>query len=254
MRICGLDIETTGFDHKNDHVTEIAWVIKDHGDDKPLVMKSYFVLPPPELWDSAEYIKPTITQLTKIEMRHVMAGRPLGEVLVELALDMHSNACVTVSAHNGEGFDKPFLSAKVDQLGNSFPVTVRETLFDKTLWLDTSVDVVYPEFCRQTNLLYLCAYHGFLNPFPHAALFDVMAMLKVLDNYPIDPVADRARSPWCFVQADVGYENRHLAKERRYYWETFGTKTFPKTWVKRIKEVDLEKERAGAPFKVHRIA
>jgi hypothetical protein len=80
-----------------------------------------------------------------------------------------------------------------------------------------------------------------------------MTMLKVLDKYPIELVTERAKSPWCFVSADIGYANRQLAKDRRYGWETAGGKTFAKTWVKKIKEMDLAKEKAEAPFAVHRL-
>lgn len=248
MLICGLDIETTGFDPKTEHVTEVAWVIKDHEDEKPLVMKTHFVLPPEQLWNGAEYIKPTITQLTRIEMRHVMAGLPLAAVLTELAKDLGAHGVEVVCAHNGEMFDRPFLQVKAQELGVD-----AARLLTEPLWLDTSVDVVYPEHCRYTNLMYVAAFHGLLNPFAHAALFDVMTMLKVLDQYPLAPVLERAKSPWCYVAANVGYDNRQAAKDRRYNWENVGTKAFPKTWVKRIKEMDLEKERAAAPFQVTKL-
>ena len=253
MRLCGIDIETTGLDHAADHVTEIAWVIKDPGDPKPLVMESRFILPPKEFWNSAEYIKPNIEQLTKIKMAHVMAGKEFLEVLGQLAADIQVYQVTHMVAHNGENFDKPFLQAKVALAGQSVEDQLG-WLFKNIVWIDTAADAVYPADCRATNLLYLSAYYGFLNPFPHAALYDVASMLKILDYLDVAAVAERAKSPWCIVSADVGYDNRQLAKDRRYYWETFGSQTFPKTWVKKIKEMDLEKEKTEAPFKVHRIA
>ncbi len=251
MRVCGLDIETTGLDHSTDHVTEIAWVIKDTGDPKPLVTRSHFVLPPDGAGD--DYITPEIAKLTKISMAHVRSGLPLHDILLELADDMNHFCVQSLVAHNGEGFDKPFLQAKLGQMKTDLQVPLA-WLFDEVQWLDTSVDCVYPDDCRYTNLLYVAAYFGILNPFPHAALFDVMTMLKVLEKFDVKAVAERAKIPWIFVKAAVSYDERQLAKERRYYWETFGAKSFPKTWVKRIKECDLEKETAEAPFKVVKIA
>lgn len=253
MRIAGLDIETTGLCHDKDHVTEIAWCIKDVGDPKPLAMQSRFVLPPEELWNSADYIKPTIAQLTKITMAHLKSGEPFVDVMLALADDLHHFGVEAIVAHNGEGFDKPFLQAKLAQLKPDLQVPLA-WLFENVQWLDTSVDCVYPEDCRYTNLVYVAAYFGFVNPFPHAALFDVMTMLRVLEQFDVAEVFERAKIPWIYVQAKVSYDDRQLAKERRFYWETHGAMSFPKTWVKRIKETDLEKERAAAPFEIVKIA
>jgi DNA polymerase III epsilon subunit-like protein len=249
MRVLGLDIESTGLDPKNDHVTELAWVVKDVGDPKPLVLRSYFILPPLGMWDSTDYIKPTVEKLTKIKMSHLLTGLPFPAVFGELARDAEKHNVDYIVAQNGNLFDKPFLERKAAE--NSMGDACR--VFDMP-WLDTSTDVVYPDDCRYTNLTYLAAYHGFVSPFPHAALFDVMTMLRVLEHYDVAEVAKRAASPWLVVKADVNYDNRQLAKERRYSWETVADKTFPKSWVKRIKELDHEKEVAEAPFKVVRIA
>lgn len=243
-RVCGLDIETTGLSFQDDHITEIAWVIKDTGDSKPLAAKTFFVLPPENL-----FISPEIEQLTKIKMKHLQTGYPLEQVLSWLALDITVHAPDFIVAHNGENFDKPFLQAKAALMGEA----VLDPIFGRQ-WLDTSVDVVYPPDCRYTNLMYVAAYYGFINPFPHAALFDTMTMLKVLDQQDILAAATRAASPWVVVKANVSYDDRDKAKARRYWWETIGNDKYPKQWVKKIKELDLAKEIAEAPFPVIRIA
>jgi DNA polymerase III subunit epsilon len=248
-RVCGIDIETTGLDHANDHVTEIAWVIKDIGDPKPLEVQSHFVLPPDGMLDSSEYLKPNIQQLTKIKMTHLQNGKSLEDIFRWLSDALHTHDVDFVVAHNGENFDKPFLQAKAQDFS---PEQVTK-VFTRP-WLDTSVDCVYPEDCRYTNLMYVAAYFGFINPFPHSALFDVMTMLKVLEQFDVLKVSERAKHPWVVVKAQVDYDRRELAKARRYYWETFGAEKYPKQWVKKIKECDLEKERTEAPFEVVKIA
>ena len=40
-------------------------------------------------------------------------------------------------------------------------------------------------------------YHGFLNPFPHRAVTDVMSMLKIASQYDLDRMADLAKLPHC---------------------------------------------------------
>lgn len=240
MRVCGLDIETTGLEHGKDHVTEIGWVIKDIGDPKPLTMKSRFCQLP-----EGAVISDEIRNLTKITPEHCAQGTPLLSNIEHLAADLRRFKVDYIVAHNGENFDKPFLQAWV-------PNPHTHTLFT-TPWLDTKEDCVYPPDCYYTNLMYVAAYFGFLNPFPHAALFDACTTLKVLEQFDVGKVAERARHPWVVVRALVDYDDRDKAKARRYFWENIGTQKFPKQWVKKIKECDFEKETLEAPFKVVRV-
>lgn len=243
MRILGIDCETSGLSPKDDHLTEIAWVIKDHGDPKPLVMRSCFVENTPAIKLSAE-----IQDLTKITPKHLELGIALEEILISLADDIILNEVDLIAAHNGEDFDKPFLLTKSKEIDKDpFPRWSR--VFD-TQWVDTAFDIIYPPTCKYNNLMYVAAYHGFISPFPHAALFDVMTMLKVLDGYDITKVEARAKSPWVIVQALVSFDDRQQAKDRRYSWETIGDKTFPKKWVRKTKELDLGQEVEKAPFKI----
>ena len=247
MRVCGLDIETTGLEHSKDHVTELGWVIKDIGDPKPLVMKSRFC----ELPDGV-VLTDEIRNLTKITPEHCAHGAPFFTNMSQLCADLERFKVDYIVAHNGENFDKPFLQARAQMLPGATPALFTE-LFDRP-WLDTKEDCVYPPDCFYSNLMYVAAYFGFLNPFPHAALFDAMTTLKVLEQFDVAQVVERARHPWVVVKALTSYEERHLAKARRYFWETLGTKTYPKQWIKKVKECDLEKEIAEAPFKVVKIA
>lgn len=242
MRLLCVDLETTGLSPETDHITEVAWALKEVGDPKPLDLQSHFILPPSDLFE----LNPTITQLTKIQMKHLKRGKPLEDVFRWLA-DAAREADWIVG-HNSENFDKPFLQEK----SKGFDPSQRTSVFSKP-WLDTMSDCVYPEDCRHTNLMYVAAYFGFVSPFPHAALFDVMTTLRILDQFDLAQVIERAKSPWCYVSANVGYENRQLAKDRRYSWETAGSRTYPKTWIKRIKEMEFEKERAEAPFQVTKL-
>ena len=245
MRVAGLDIETTGLEHGKDHVTEIGWVIKDVGDPKPIVMRSEFVFLP-----DGYQLTPEIRQLTKITEAHCATGSYLDTVLDDLERDLTLHKVDYIVAHNGENFDKPFLKAAAANVPTSDYGT--GPIFT-TPWLDTKEDVIYPPDCFYSNLLYVAAYFGFLNPFPHAALFDAMTTLKVLEQFDVAAVAERAKQPWVVIRAMVDYDNRDQAKARRYFWETLGDKKYPKSWVKKVKESDVEKETA-APFRVVQIA
>lgn len=243
--VCGLDIETTGLSHETDHVTELAWIIREVGNPKDFVMQTRFVEIPND-----HVISDEITRLTKITSRHLAGARDLQAVVGEMCTDMDRYGVKHIVAHNGEGFDKPFLLAQLAKVNHGFATAFHYMLANKMQWIDTAVDCVYPEFCRYTNLMYVAAHFGFVNPFPHSALFDVATMMRVLEHFDFAEVEKRAREPWVFVKAQVTFDEKDLAKARRYYWENFGDRKFPKTWVKRIKESDVAKEQAEAGFPV----
>ena len=112
-------------------------------------------------------------------------------------------------------------------------------------WIDTRFDIPYPKQMFIRNAEYVEAQHSLVNPFPHRAVFDVMTMLQLLAKYDIQEVAARSKSPTILVKAQVSKDDREKAKQRGYRWEKETT-----SWVKHIKEIDLETERADAGFQV----
>ena len=55
--------------------------------------------------------------------------------------------------------------------------------------------VLNDEKIKTRSLPYLAADHGFLNPFPHRALFDVMTMIQIAGMYDINEILKYADSP-----------------------------------------------------------
>jgi DNA polymerase-3 subunit epsilon len=141
-----------------------------------------------------------------------------------------------ICAHNGTNFDKPLWKQEAERLG-------LEPMGEKKIWIDTMTDVPYPEQMTTRKLVHLAAEHGFLNPFPHRAAFDVLTMLYILSKYDLTAVIQNAIAPTVKIRALATYEQRELAKARKYRWE--GTS---KMWWKEIKEFELEKEKAESPF------
>lgn len=235
MRVCGIDLETTGLDFEKDHITEIGWIIKDIGDPKPFVTKSSFIWP-----EETIIISDEIKELTKITEQHIaLGGRTFRSVVQEIGEDLLRLKVDYIVAHNGANFDKPMLSRYAKRKGI-------EIAF-RAPWLDTKHDIIYPARWS-TSLTYVAAELGFLNPFPHSALFDVATMLKVLEHYDINQVIARSKEPWVVLKACVTYEDREKAKKKRFSWEQCGDKTYPKTWVKRVKASDAAKEVSEADF------
>lgn len=235
--ICGFDIETTGLDFDKDYITEIGWMIKKWKDPKPLAVGSKLVYVPAE-------ISKEITELTKITGWHLEAAPHLKSVLEEFVADLEVYSPSYMLAHYGNNFDKPFLLRKAKAENIKIP---------DIPWLDSKEDIEWPY--RSTHLNYLAAECGFLNPFPHAALFDVATMFRVAETQDIGKIIQRSKTPWIVVSARVSYQNRDMAKNRRYRWESLCDEGhYPKQWVKKIKEDELEREMSESQFEVVRLS
>lgn len=238
MRLLGIDFETTGLDTANDRIYEVGMVLWDTALSKPLIPLGMI------LRDDALLEKARQTDVAAMMLR-VSGVTP--ELIEEFGADpkagfaridkfCHEHGVDYLVAHNGENFDRPMLMSEL----------TRHSVDAKPLrelpWIDTRVDIPFKEEPSSRRLNHLAADHGFLNPFPHRAVFDVLTMLKVLSHYPIDAVLEFQKIPFVTVRAVVSYEDRQLAKDLRYSWEKIGEKTFPKMWVKRVKENQLAAE------------
>ena len=242
--ICGLDLETTGLDAETCHITELGYIVKQTYTKKPMIMVSQLC------YDETTYGKepvPTeITELTGITNDLLLGwGEPIGSVLSHfLTVTREVDFFV---AHNGHNFDRPFLLRKLKEYLPDADQT--HPVFNPAKWLDSQADIEHKG--RSNSLSYVAADMGFLNPFPHSALFDVATMLKIVERFDFAAIVERAKIPWVVVQAHVSYDNRELAKARRYRWEEPGNgKKYQKSWVKMLKadKVDAEAELPG--FKV----
>jgi hypothetical protein len=104
---------------------------------------------------------------------------------------------------------------------------------------------------------------GFINPFPHRAIFDVLTMLKVMSRYPMADIINYQKMPYITVRAminkpfgptaEIGAKEVAAAKSQRYSWQRIGDKEYLGCWVKRIKENQFEAEKAKCSFPVVRI-
>ena len=230
MLLLGLDFETTWtepVDPTRARITEIGAVLFDWDLGKPIQLLSTYV------WDEDYPKSPDkLVKLTGItdDMLKSM-GKSSMTALIEL------NALIKkadyVVAHNGSIFDKIIYENESSKYGN----TVSKP------WIDTRIDVDYPEEISTRKLTHLAAEHGFVNPFAHRALFDALTMLKLLDHYPIDKVIANSKFPLIHSIAKVSYQDRDLAKARGYYWDGEN-----KTWFKPMKENRFEQEEKDAPF------
>jgi len=239
----GIDIETTGLDREKDCITEIAIVIMEQGKTKPLHMETFLVY---ETLLKEYLFTDKIVELTGINynmcLQHGIDPHELTS-RIKGAMNQYKVECVV--AHNGRDFDFPFIATFCQRNG--------ETNFLHGLpTIDTREDLPEELYAgaKTGSLSYLASYSGFLNPFPHAALFDVMTMMRLLFSHDVSEIVKRSKIPWVIVTAKVGYKSRQLAKDRMYRWQELGDLNFPKQWVKKIKENMVEKEQQEAPFDI----
>lgn len=204
MLLLGLDLETTGLDPEKDLVIEIGAVLWDTEAKQPVRLFSEMVLEKPDLALPKE-----IEELTGIQtlMLHRFGKAPDDLFFSTLAsLFAQADGCV---AHNA-AFDRGFLTRFYRRWGRELP--------EKT-WICTVLDVDYPRSVSSKSLVYLSAVHGFVNPFSHRAVTDVLSMFKVLSHYKIEEVWANASSPKVELVALVSYENRQLAKDLGFRWD-----------------------------------
>jgi hypothetical protein len=127
--------------------------------------------------------------------------------------------------------------------------------FDSKKWIDTMVDVPYPSEYHVRNLRHLAADHGFLNPFAHRAVFDVLTMLTIMSKYDLDEIVELSQEPLFMIYAvcsppwtDNGVSSNE-ARKNGFRWNVE-----LKLWTKQIRERqwDQEQQKATA-YKLRRI-
>lgn len=236
MILMGIDFETSGPDPQVCDVTEAAWVIYDTTFGmSPIVSKCY-------LNKDVESIDPEAERITGISVeRCKMYGESREYIKEQIEGAIHHRKVEYLVAHNAHSFDRIILERLLpSQVMNK--------------WIDTMEDLPEETYthCGTRKLSWMAAELGFINPFPHAALPDVMTMMKVLFHHKLTDVIALSKIPMVTVAAGVTFQQKDLAKKRGYYWQNIRGREYPKKWVKRMKQdkVSLEQEEAGFPVAI----
>lgn len=231
MIVAGIDFETTSVDPETCHPTEIALVLWEASTNKIIEPMSFLLEIPADVEITNEHITGISKRLTQnYGYRWQETQAYVLQRLVYADYFM---------AHNVE-FDRTILKRMFDWESHH-----GEKPFDDSHWIDTMTDIPYPDHIRTRSLPYLAAEHGFLNPFPHRALFDVMTMIKIAGMYDFADILTYAQSPTIWIQAVVSMADRQKAKDRHFIWDPVN-----KYWVKKIKELNLSYEEERADFHI----
>ncbi len=230
MRLLALDLETTGFDPSIDRIIEIGYVLADNG--RVLVAEGKFLFSedyPPS--NSAAQEAHGISPETLKEF-----GQDPKDVIASFYRSVGLWGVDYLVGHNIRDFDWPFLAAESKRLGVEAP---------QVKLIDTRHDLPHNETPDSHKLKYLAADAGFLNPFPHRAMFDALTCIKLLERFDLGSVIAYSLVPTITIEARVKYDDREKAKLRKFFWDAPS-----KRWLKKIKETDLELERSLASFQI----
>lgn len=231
----GLDFETTGLDASKDSVTEVGAILWDMPKNAPLLFYHTFV-------DSGTLITPEIEAISGINNAMLYEyGR--GEQVVAKELQDLIIKAQAICAHNAP-FDRRFLIALFEKCGLSVP---------EIPWVDSAVDIPFPKQITTRKLTHLAAEHGFVNPFPHRAITDVLTMMRIVGGYDYKEISSFAGQPNISIRAKITYGEPHFEAYKEFaksngfkYHKTINDMTV-NYWLKNIKEnqFESEKEKCG---------
>lgn len=225
--VLGVDFETTGLSSVDDRVIEVGACLYEWETGTPLQLISEFVHP-------ERPIPEEITKITGIT-DELVNDYGISEREAFTELDCFISRSHYIMAHFGSSFDKLFFDETRKRMGWDQ---------EETLWLDSAVDVRYPERITTRNLRHLASEHNFLATFAHRAVFDVLTMLTVANGYSLDGIVARAKEPTLVVQAVVSFDEKEKAKELQFRW--FAPQ---KLWWKSMKQSDYLEMRDTCGFR-----
>lgn len=221
MLVAGLDVETTGLDENESVITEVGMVVWETDTNTPVRFYNYLIA-------IEDKVPEKITQLTGIT-DELLETHGFAPQLVAEEVSKVISSVPYVCAHNAQ-FDKKFIK--------KFLESQSEYMMDK-VWIDTSCDLDYPPNIETRKLVHLAAEHGFVNPFAHRAVTDVLTMLQIASKYNWAETIENATLPKTTVRALVSFNEKDKAKNTGYRWEGNS-----KVWIKTIKSKDFEKEQS----------
>lgn len=251
MLILGVDLEginenltQKGVNLNVDRVTEIGAVLWDTRIDSPVRIFS-------ELIDEKDRLKLTqeVIELTGIDEQLLKDwGRRGDEIKMALErLALLIKKADYLMAHNGAKYDKPMLTAMFERYEVDMP---------NKIWIDTQEDIEYPSKIRHKSMAMLEHSHGFINPFPHRAVTDVLAMLKIASHYDYARMTKLASAPKVRIVAELKAPNwknkqevekfntiKHKVARARFQWDPN-----VKEWSKIVSQVHIDEGKLMYDF------
>jgi len=249
--VLGIDLEgmndnliDNGVNLIKDRVTEIGAVVWDFNVNQPVQIFSELIDEEDRLTLTEEIIE--LTGITE-KMLEVWGkkGQDIKAALEYLASLMKK--CKYIMAHNGKMYDLPMLREMFSRYEVEFP---------NKIWIDTYTDIEFPNKINNKSMAGLEHAHGFINPFPHRAVTDVLSMLRIASNYDIDRMGKMAESPIVTIVAKLDAPNwknanqveefnkiKHKVSKARFRWNAN-----QKLWTKEVQKILLDEDKINFDF------
>jgi DNA polymerase-3 subunit epsilon len=228
MKLCIIDVETTGLDVETDRVIEIGAILYSV-DSRCSLQYISSLFPCAE--NKAEHINKI--KVSACSDPHVKEST---NQVLNLLREMISISDYLV-AHNA-GFDKKWLK----NLGQGKD------------WLCTYDDFVWPNNPAPSNLVTTCLNHGIGVLSVHRAISDCQMISQLFDrmtNLPelVDQAISRSQEPKINLIATISYDDRDFAKEQGFRWDNT-----IKKWIKTLRLSEYNSEKENYKFAVQVVA
>jgi len=238
------DLQFSGVDIKTDRVIEVGAVLWDWQAKQPVKILSELINEVDHLPISEEV--EAITGINDHLLENWGAkGQEIHGVLEQLKNLI--NKADYLMAHNAPSYDIPMLRAMFSRHGLEMP--------EKT-WIDSMTDIEFPPVMTGRSMALLEHSHGFINPFPHRAVTDVLSMLKIASQYSITRITKLAESPKVTLVASLKAPNwndpvavnefnavKNKVAKSRFKWNP--TK---KVWTKEIHKILIDEGKINFDF------
>jgi DNA polymerase-3 subunit epsilon len=230
MLLLGIDLETNSLDTATAEIIEIGYAMFDTEHEAIVRYGGGLVTPRNSDWEFAPGGPGNIT-VDEI----IFNGLPFEEYC-RRDLELFLNFADALVGHNILAFDLPILQRFYPKAGREIrPITV----------IDTMIDLPLRHHNTSKSLVNLCAENGFVNPFPHRAIFDIAATFKLMSMYNFAEVWSSATTPLIWLCAAVSFDDKDKARNRKYRWDSVN-----RLWVKQIREFKKNQEIEAAEFDV----
>lgn len=253
-----IDFEATGIDPRTAQIIEIGAVVVDDGfnvcstEDRNLFVSALVKQP-------GVVLTPEVEAVTHITQAMLDAdGIPLDTALDKLG-DLMEGVDYAI-AYN-RSYDEVLFKHELD----------RSKLFSSNLqclrsipWLCAMADIEANYKFKSWKQMHIALDHG-VSVHPkelHRAIADVELMRKILvaSGTTVHEMYTFQQDPWVYLAAECkapwldNKASTNLAKEHGYAWEQargdYDGRRFEKTWVKRVKQKNVNEERHKCPLKL----
>jgi len=218
MYLLGIDLETTGLNPSSSDIIEIGFMVWDTNQSCPVLCSSHLI-------QQKHPLPEEIKKLTGIQDEDLSQfGIKLKQALLSLA--GLAKKCDFLVGHNALEFDRKYLSKACQKYSLYFP---------NKYWIDTMIDLPYPDSIKTRKLSYLATEHHISITTAHRAVFDIWTTLQILSKYDIHEITKRVKTGFVKLIAQVSYDERAKASTQGFRWDPQN-----KVWFKILRAYDAE--------------